>query len=712
MSDQIIVDITPAPVEPVIVNTGQSSVISVNGRYGVVTLTKEDVGLGNVINTSNYLPLSGGAVIGNIDTLGKLLSAGVDLFDIFLTSETDSQTLSFNEANKDLSISSGNTISLSSFTANTDFNSYKTNVASATATLLPTTIYQKASGFWQAASTLTSQASANTIFNGGNTRGADVTIGTNDGFDLRLETNNSVRVNILSSGDVGIGTGGNDRNVTQRLTVQGNINLRGIPGTETRFIEIGTGRTDNGNSYIDLIGDALHADFGTRILREDTGPNANSYIRHKGTGNLVFEAIDAGSLKFFTNSQERGTIDSVGNFSFGNVLPNERLTVLGNISATGVVYAQEGNSTQWNLASNTAINYTHANFLPLTGGIISGETRINNNLTVWGNISATGTTTFANTIFSTTSALSVVHVGSGPAMWVGNDGDGDIASFYDIDSNVEVLHVGGNTGSFPNVGVKTSTPNKDFTVNGEISASNTIYDNVGNSTQWNTAYNVATTYQSASSSFALNTAVASATATLLPLAGGTLTGNLTVNGIVTANNISTWASYSNKDGGPNINVNKITISDGQSPNFVQITDFGIVFFNATGINTAANTRNNLGLGTAATLNSGSFALSGGNTNGSNLLIGTNDNFDLNLATANTTRMTITSAGNVGINTTTPNERLTVNGTISASSTIFSAGRRAVTTNTTTVPGTSAVTSILAVSALPVVQETGVLYILI
>jgi hypothetical protein len=36
----------------------------------------------------------------------------------------------------------------------------------------------------------------------------------------------------------------------------------------------------------------------------------------------------------------------------------------------------------------------------------------------------------------------------------------------------------------------------------------------------------------------------------------------------------------------------------------------------------------------------------------------------------------------------------------------------VTTVTTTVPGTSAVTSILAVSALPIPQETGVLYIVI
>ena len=56
--------------------------------------------------------------------------------------------------------------------------------------------------------------------------------------------------------------------------------------------------------------------------------------------------------------------------------------------------------------------------------------------------------------------------------------------------------------------------------------------------------------------------------------------------------------------------------------------------------------------------------------------------------------------------------LTVNGTVSASSTIFSADKQVVTTNTTTVPGTSAVTGILAVSALPVVQEAGVLYIVI
>lgn len=179
-------------------------------------------------------------------------------------------------------------------------------------------------------------------------------------------------------------------------------------------------------------------------------------------------------------------------------------------------------SSNWSSASAAAINYTHTNFLPLTGGTISGETRFNNKVTIFGDLSCTGVQSFANTIFSTTTSLSVVHVGSGPALWVGNNGDGDIASFYDIDQGVEILHVGGNSGSFPNVGIKTSTPNKALTVNGEISSNNAIYDATGNSTQWNTAYNVATIVQSTSSSWEesadidlYKTSVATATGTLV-----------------------------------------------------------------------------------------------------------------------------------------------------------------------------------------------------
>lgn len=71
-----------------------------------------------------------------------------------LKSDSDSQTLSFNEGNKNLTISSGNTVSLSSL-SDTAFqsasSSFATNttVANITATLLPTTVYQNASGSWQ-----------------------------------------------------------------------------------------------------------------------------------------------------------------------------------------------------------------------------------------------------------------------------------------------------------------------------------------------------------------------------------------------------------------------------------------------------------------------------------------------------------------------------------------------------------------------------------
>jgi hypothetical protein len=149
----------------------------------------------------------------------------------------------------------------------------------------------------------------------------------------------------------------------------------------------------------------------------------------------------------------------------------------------------QSNLANWNNAYNTATvyqtnsasyatqNYVNVNFLALSGGTISGPVRINNNLTINGNLTATGTTTFANTIFSVTSSLSVVHIGDGPALFIGNNGIGNIASFYDLDQNIEVFHIGGNNGTHPNVGVKTSTPNKDFTVSGEISATETIYAN-------------------------------------------------------------------------------------------------------------------------------------------------------------------------------------------------------------------------------------------
>lgn len=136
-----------------------------------------------------------------------------------LVSDSDSQTLSFDESNKNLTISSGNTVSLSSLSdttiinsvstqlvTNSDFNSYRTDVANTTATLLPTSIYQNASGNWQSTFTFVQNTSASNIVTQGNARGGNISIGTNDAYHLRLKTNSSAKFTILSSGEVGVGT--------------------------------------------------------------------------------------------------------------------------------------------------------------------------------------------------------------------------------------------------------------------------------------------------------------------------------------------------------------------------------------------------------------------------------------------------------------------------------------------------------------------------
>lgn len=177
------------------------------------------------------------------------------------------------------------------------------------------------------------------------------------------------------------------------------------------------------------------------------------------------------SLRKYTAYHGGGGGTVAQQFADGGTM-NGSLNINGQILSGGVDIATL--FTIGGTSNFATYDFVNNNFLNLSGGTIIGDTRFNSNVTIYGNLTATGTTTFNNTIFSVTSALSVVHIGEGPAVWVGNNGLGDIASFNDIDTGLEVLHIGGSNGSFPNVGVKTSTPNKTLTVSGEISATSDI----------------------------------------------------------------------------------------------------------------------------------------------------------------------------------------------------------------------------------------------
>lgn len=127
---------------------------------------------------------------------------------------------------------------------------------------------------------------------------------------------------------------------------------------------------------------------------------------------------------------------------------------------------------------------------------VRNDVVFNQDVTIQGNLTALGSSTFKNTIFTTTSALSVVNTGPGPALYVfQSSGPYDVASFYDGDG-VEVLHVGNaTTGSHPkgHVGINESFPAVELTVSGQISASESITVDGGNSNQWNSNYSTTNT---------------------------------------------------------------------------------------------------------------------------------------------------------------------------------------------------------------------------
>lgn len=140
----------------------------------------------------------------------------------------------------------------------------------------------------------------------------------------------SARLVIDSSGNVGIGK----TNPQEKLDINGNLRLSPNATTDTRYIKVGTGRTGNGYSQIDLIGDATYSDFGMRIIRNDGGANANSAIGHRGTGNLEMYCNEAAAFVVVTNSTERMRVTGDGNVGIGIASPNRRFHISGPSSAS------------------------------------------------------------------------------------------------------------------------------------------------------------------------------------------------------------------------------------------------------------------------------------------------------------------------------------------------------------------------------------------
>jgi hypothetical protein len=117
----------------------------------------------------------------------------------------------------------------------------------------------------------------------------------------------------------GIGFGGDTflfRNTGDSLMLAGSSDtafvLRNTSSGGNIHVEVGTGGTGNRSAYIDLVGDDTYTDYGLRIIRGNTGANANSEIAHRGTGGLRISTSEAAFIEFFTNGISRGSWSTSG----------------------------------------------------------------------------------------------------------------------------------------------------------------------------------------------------------------------------------------------------------------------------------------------------------------------------------------------------------------------------------------------------------------
>ncbi|MFZ4600073.1 MAG: hypothetical protein ACOYNN_15650, partial [Terrimicrobiaceae bacterium] len=180
--------------------------------------------------------------------------------------------------------------------------------------------------------------------------------------------------------------------------------------------------------------------------------------------------------------------------AYSNLVSNSAAYLSGYDLSSIAAASGSWDSTYTTVKSNSASwssVYTNVNSNSAYYALTNKNITFGYDVTIQGNLTALGTSTFQNTIFTTTSALSVVNTGPGPALYVYQQaGPYDVASFYDGDG-IEVLHVGNAQGGgnpLGQVGINTSFPSAELTVNGAISSNGVITVLEGNSNQWNTAY--------------------------------------------------------------------------------------------------------------------------------------------------------------------------------------------------------------------------------
>jgi len=509
---------------------------------------------------------NGGTMNGNLNVNGQILSGGIDLANIFgsgsnvnlgdipvLSGNWNStystvysnsgswgtggipQTLSFNENNALLSLSFGNTISLSALSG----------TSSSTGDSAVNSLVHNNSAYWNEAYTNLVNNSAAYLLSGTKVNLGDIPTLSGYWNDAYTNLVNNSAAYLLSGTEVSLG----DIPLLSAYWNEAYTNLVTnsaaylLSGTEVNLGDIPTLSANWNESYTNLIYNSAAYLSGVDISLITTS---------SGSWNSVYSSFNTNSAEYDSAYTTTNTNSAFWSQAYTNLVNNSSAYLsaisLGDIPTLSASW----NSVYSNVNSNSS-------YYALTNASVT----FTNNVTINGNLTALGTSTFANTIFTTTSALSVINNGAGPALYVSQSpGNFDVASFYDQDG-IEVLHVGNapTPGTLAKVGINESYPSTELTVRGAISASYSITVLNGNSNQWNSVYssfnansakydsNYTTTNNNSASWSSIYTTVNSNSATTWNYQGTdikSLTGKWDSNYTTTNNNSAFWnQAYTN-----------------------------------------------------------------------------------------------------------------------------------------------------------------------
>ncbi len=483
--------------------------------------------------------------------------------------------------------------------------------------------------------------------------------GQGNAIEVFDEINDITPFVVNASGNVGIKIS----NPIIDLTIQGNVSASQTLSARNIHVldRVGIATSDPRETL------TVSGSISARTIIYDGRSNSDRWFE-TFTNYSAGSANEARAVSFVNNnssniSQVNSTVNNTSS-NWNSVYSNWNSVSVLDLNVRSYVTSNSSNFsdsiTRYNTASGTyaTMAYTNRGFLPLSGGEvssgvvrISGATTFGSDVTIVGRLCANLLTVLkTESIPITAATLSVQGSGSfGGAFNVGGE-----ARFSD-----DLIVTG-----FANV---SST----VTAEGIITSRQYLQDLNGTSRDWNSVYsnwNSVSVLDLNVRSFVVNNSTNS------------LNVNTTVNSTSSNWNsvYNTWNANSAFDLSArtfvNINSTNIlnvnTTVNNNSANWNQAyTTWSPLSTITTGSTTfvSQNSVRSLNVNTYVTTTSGSIILNNGNAGP--LLIGTNDNTSFTLETNSQSRMTINGGGNVGINTTNPNEQLTVFGNISSSNRI-------------------------------------------